>query len=82
MNNQLKGYLLAFLSVVAVSNVYIFSKAALNEVTLAQFGFYWFGFGLIWLILFGIKNKSFALVKLFKRKQFLLLLLLGGDQRI
>ncbi len=82
MNNQLKGYLLAFLSVIAVSNVYIFSKAALNEVSLAQFGTYWFGFGLIWLILFGLKNKSFALIKLFKRKQFLLLLLLGSIELV
>lgn len=82
MNNQLKGYLLAFISVIAVSNVYIFSKAALNEVSLAQFGTYWFGFGLIWLILFGLKNKSFGLIKLFKRKQFLLLLVLGSIELV
>ena len=82
MNNQLKGYLLAFLSVIAVSNVYIFSKAALNEVSLAQFGTYWFGFGLIWLIMFGLKNKSFAIIKLFKRKQFLLLFTLGSIELI
>ena len=82
MNNTSKGYLLAFLSVIAVSNVYIFSKAALNEVTLAQFGTYWFGFGLIWLISFALKNKSFALIKLFKRKQFLLLLVLGSIELV
>jgi len=82
LNNQLKGYLLAFLSVIAVSNVYIFSKAALNEVSLAQFGTYWFGFGLIWLIMFGLKNKSFAIIKLFKRKQFLLLFTLGSIELI
>lgn len=82
MNDQLKGYLLAFTSVIAVSNVYIFSKAALNEVSLAQFGTYWFGFGLIWLILFGLKNKSFGLIKIFKRKQFLLLLVLGSIELI
>ena len=82
MNNTSKGYLLAFLSVIAVSNVYIFSKAALNEVTLAQFGTYWFGFGLIWLISFALKNKSFALIKLFKRKQFILLLVLGSIELV
>ncbi|MEN8123965.1 MAG: DMT family transporter [Bacteroidota bacterium] len=77
MNNQVKGYLLAFASVLSVSNVYIFSKAALNEVSLAQFGVYWFGFGLLWLALFGLKRKSFSLIKLFKRKQYLLLIVLG-----
>lgn len=77
MSNQVKGYILAFISVLSVSNVYIFSKAALNEVSLAQFGVYWFGFGLIWLILFGLKRNSFALIKLFNRKQYLLLLVLG-----
>ncbi len=77
MTNQVKGYLLAFISVLSVSNVYIFSKAALNEVTLAQFGVFWFGFGLIWLLIFGLKRNSFALIKLFKRKQYVLLLVLG-----
>ncbi len=77
MNNQLKGYLLAFLSVIAVSNVYIFSKAALNEISLAQFGTYWFGFGLIWIIFYGIRNKSFKLLKSFTKKEYTLLFTLG-----
>ncbi len=45
MTTPLKGYLLALLSVVAISNVYIFSKVALKEVSLPQFGVYWFGLG-------------------------------------
>ncbi len=82
MTNQVKGYLLAFISVLSVSNVYIFSKAALNEVTLAQFGVFWFGFGLIWLSIFGFKKKSFALIKLFKRKQYVLLIVLGSIELV
>ena len=77
MNNQIKGYLLAFTSVISVSIVFIFSKAALNEITLAQFGTYWFGFGLIWIFLYGIKNKSFDIVKSFNKKKYILLLTLG-----
>ncbi len=77
MNNQTKGYLLAFASVLAVSNVFIFSKAALNEVSLPQFGVYWFGFGLIWIILYGIKNKSFSKIKYFERKIYFLFIVLG-----
>ena len=41
-SDQFKGYLFAILATVSFSNVYIFSKAALNEVHLIQFGFYWF----------------------------------------
>jgi len=77
LNNQLKGYLLAFLSVIAVSNVYIFSKAALNEISLAQFGTYWFGFGLIWIILYGIKNKSFRHLRSFDKSKYTLIITLG-----
>jgi len=39
----------AFMSTLAMSNVYIFSKSALKEVSLAQFGFYWFGIAIILL---------------------------------
>ncbi|MEN8186154.1 MAG: DMT family transporter [Bacteroidota bacterium] len=77
MKNQTKGYLLAFASVLAVSNVFIFSKAALNEVSLAQFGVYWFGFGLIWIVLYGIKNNSFSKIKYFERNIYALFVLLG-----
>jgi drug/metabolite transporter (DMT)-like permease len=37
-----KGYFLAALAAISVSNVFIFSKAALNETPYYTFGFYWF----------------------------------------
>jgi len=77
LNNPIKGYLLAFISVIAVSNVYLFSKAALNEISLAQFGTYWFGFGLIWIVLYGIKNNSFELLKKFNKEKYILFFTLG-----
>ncbi len=59
LNNNLKGIILAMAAALAVSNVYIFSKAALNEIHLAQFGCYWFGLGIIWnLIYIFIKGKQ------------------------
>lgn len=82
MKDQTKGYLLAFASVLAVSNVYIFSKAALNEVSLPQFGFYWFGFGLIWLSIYAYKKKSFAIIKDFDRSTYFKFLLLGGIELV
>ena len=41
--SSVKGILIALGAALAVSNVYIFSKAALRSVHIAQFGFYWFG---------------------------------------
>lgn len=46
LSKNAKGILLAMAAALAVSNVYIFSKAALNEIHLAQFGVYWFGYNL------------------------------------
>ena len=47
-NNTVKGYLFVVVSVLAMANVYIFSKASLNLVNLSQFGVYWFGFAIIY----------------------------------
>ena len=62
--SSVKGILLALGAALAVSNVYIFSKAALHLVHIAQFGFYWFGLGIIWNLIYifsfgkqkGLKN--------------------------
>lgn len=77
ITDRVKGYLFAFIAVIAVSNVYIFSKAALNEVSLAQFGTYWFAFGFLWNILFAIQQKKLPTILSFKKKQFLILFTLG-----
>ncbi|RLD39318.1 MAG: hypothetical protein DRI74_01235 [Bacteroidetes bacterium] len=77
ISNRVKGYLFAFIGVIAVSNVYIFSKAALNEVSMAQFGTYWFAFGFLWNILFTIQQKKIPTIKTFSKNQFLLLFTLG-----
>lgn len=77
MTNSLKGFLLALVSVIAVSNVYLFSKIALNEVNLPQFGVYWFAFGLLWVLLYAWHQKSFALFKFLSRRCYWVLLFLG-----
>ncbi len=58
IQDKTKGYFLALVSTLAMANVYIFSKAALNDVHLFQFGFYWYGMALIWLILYLLVNKK------------------------
>jgi len=72
-----KGYLLTLVAVISVSNVYIFSKAALKEVSLPQFGMYWFAFGLLWILLFAYYRKAFSLLKDLTKKEYLILGALG-----
>jgi len=71
ISNKFKGYLFAIIATFALSNVYIFSKAALNELHLFQFGFYWFGFALIWNNLFiGFRKKKLNLKQLPKKSWY------------
>ena len=77
IQDQTKGYLFAFLAVLATSNVFIFSKAALNDISLAAFGFYWFLFGLLWNLLYSGKTGKLKQIKTFEKKQFLVLGVLG-----
>lgn len=56
ISDKVKGYFFIILGILANSNVYIFSKAALNEIHIAQFGFYWFGMGLVWNILYALRT--------------------------
>ncbi len=76
-NPAVKGYLWTFLSVIALSNVYIFSKAALNEVHIAQFGFYWFGLGMVWNLIFTIKTCKFSTIRKINRKTAGILIVIG-----
>ncbi|MGY5850068.1 DMT family transporter [Salegentibacter sp. F14] len=77
LSDKIKGVLLAFVSVIAVSNVYIFSKAALMEVSLAQFGVYWFAIGLSWIFFYGCTQRTFRSLTAFARKNLSILLGLG-----
>jgi drug/metabolite transporter (DMT)-like permease len=77
ISNTAKGYLLSFISVIAVSNVYIFSKAALLEVNILQFGTYWFGFALLWILLYTWYRKSFHILRKINQKQYLILVVAG-----
>lgn len=78
ITNTTKGYLLSLVSVVAVSNVYIFSKAALLEISIPQFGTYWFGFALLWILLFIWYRKSFYTLKELTLKRYFILIVVGS----
>jgi uncharacterized membrane protein len=77
ISNSVKGTLLALVSVVAVSNVYIFSKVALTEVSLPQFGVYWFSFGLIWILMFAWYRKAYKNLKKLSAREYIILFFIG-----
>ncbi len=71
--NTSKGYFLIFVSVLAMANVYIFSKASLNIIHISQFGVYWFGLGIIYNLAFNRKSLKFSKIKpIIKKYGFLI----------
>lgn len=76
-NNTFKGYAFAVIATICFSNVYIFSKAALNEVHLSQFGFQWYAVSAILCLLLAAKNKKLGLFKTMTWKQAKILITLG-----
>ena len=77
LGNQQKGYVLSFIAVLAMSNVFIFSKAALNEINLFQFGVYWFGFAILWNLLYSVPGKKYRNVKKLKKNAYTALFIIG-----
>jgi drug/metabolite transporter (DMT)-like permease len=73
----LKGYLFAFGATLAGSMVYIFSKAALEEVTLPQFGVYWFSMAIAWNSLLVFRQKERRSISRLNTKNLQFLLLIG-----
>lgn len=76
-SNTIKGYFFALVATLAFSNVYIFSKAALNEVHLTQFGVYWFAIGTFFSLIFALKNKKLGQLKTLTKRQIHILIVLG-----
>jgi len=77
LNDRTKGYLWTLVSVLAVSNVYIFSKKVMNMTTFAQFGFWWFFTGGLIILTYGLLTGSFRIYRTFGRKEYAVLLVNG-----
>jgi len=77
-SNIFKGYLFAFVATLAFSNVYIFSKAALNELPLAHFGGLWYLAVTVLCLVYAAFAKKLAQLAHLTRKQVYVLLALGG----
>ena len=77
MKERTKGYLLAVVATLAMANVYIFSKAALNEIHLIQFGVYWYMLGISWLLIYLALRGQLGMLKQIPRNQWGQLALIG-----
>ncbi|HDR50310.1 MAG TPA: DMT family transporter [Mariniphaga anaerophila] len=76
-SDRFKGYFFAIIGTLAFSNEYIFSKAAMNEVHLAQFGVYWFAISTVLIFLYALSSKSLSQIKFLTRRQVRILVTLG-----
>lgn len=72
-----KGYSSALLATIAGSTVYIFSKAAFSEVSLPQFGFYWFLLAIFWNSAFAVIIPEHRKFKAISKKSFKVLIWIG-----
>ena len=65
------------ISALAMSNVYIFSKSALKEMSIIQFLFFWFGVATTLMTITLFVRKEFKLFKDLDKKSIRLLLIVG-----
>ncbi len=74
---EFKGYAYILLATVAGSTVYVFSKAALNEVSLGQFGVYWFALAIVWNLLYTLRSAEHRKFRALSGYSFKVLILMG-----
>ena len=77
MKSTKQGYLYAFIATICMSLVYLFSKAALNEISLPQFGFWWFLTAIFWNSLMAVHPRGGFSIKSFTRMDYRTLLYIG-----
>ena len=73
-----KGYFFALVATVTFANVYIFSKAALNEIPLAHFGSLWYLVVTLLCFFYALFSKKLRQLAHLTRKQVYVLLTLGA----
>jgi drug/metabolite transporter (DMT)-like permease len=61
--NQTTGHLYALGAALALSGSFIFSKSALNQLTMAQFGMVWFSMGILWNGIWFIFRRDYRKLK-------------------
>ena len=77
-SEEWKGYVWALVGTISFSSLYVFSKAGLNQVNLAQFGLYYFGTGFLLNILLSVFSGKIAEIRSLSKKVLGILLLLAA----
>lgn len=72
-----KGYVFALVGTLSFSSLYVFSKAGLNQVELAQFGVYYFGMGFLFNLLMAFFSGKLRVKGRISREIIVLLSVLG-----
>jgi len=73
----IKGILLALLATLGMANVYVFSKAAMLEVSYWQFQFWWFVFAMIWMSIYMSFTGMFKLIPALEKRSRNSLIVIG-----
>lgn len=69
-DNQTTGHLYALGAAFALAGSFIFSKSALNQLSMAQFGMVWFSLGILWNGAWFFVRKEFQGLKVDFGKKF------------
>jgi len=77
MTKTNRGYFYALIATICGSLVYLLSKAALNEISLPQFGFWWFLTAIFWNSMMAAHPRGGFSVNTFTRKDYWTLLYIG-----
>ena len=77
-SEEWKGYAYAIIGTIAFSSLYVFSKAGLNQVELAQFGLYYYGMGFLLNLIFILASGKRDHLRQLNPKLLGLLVLLGA----
>lgn len=72
-SEQWKGYSWALIGTISFSSLYVFSKAGLNQVDLAQFGLYYFGMGFLLNLFLVVFSGKMSEIRQLSRKMVLML---------
>ncbi|MBE0655808.1 MAG: DMT family transporter [Bacteroidales bacterium] len=65
-----------------MANVYIFSKAAMAELDVIQFGFYWFGMALLWSLIYMIPAGKLKSARQLNQRSRILLVIIGISELV
>ncbi|MDF1570938.1 MAG: DMT family transporter [Bacteroidales bacterium] len=77
MKQQTSGYLFALGAALALSSSFIFSKSALNQVSMIQFGAVWFTLGIFWNSVWYLGRRKYTNIRVNTRQKLIVAFLIA-----